>query len=145
MTRKTTFEKEIERNGYFYYVSKGTSMLPLIREGRDILLIGRIDGRLKKYDIPLYKRKNGLYVLHRIMKVRDKDYVLCGDNHTYMETGITDDDLVGVLTELVRNGKTISLNSLPYRLYTFFWCDLFFFRVICLKLKNILYRLINAR
>ena len=41
---------------------RGTSMLPLLKEGRDSVTLSKPVGRLKKYDIPLYRRKNGQYV-----------------------------------------------------------------------------------
>ena len=78
---KSSFEEEIRRSGYLLYRNVGDSMLPLIRQGRDLVLISRKpEGRLKKYDVPLYKRDSGQYVLHRILKVRKDDYIICGDN-----------------------------------------------------------------
>ena len=68
---KSTFEEEIARNGFLLYRNVGDSMLPLIRQGRDLVLVSRKpEGRLKKYDVPLYRRDSGQYVLHRILKVR---------------------------------------------------------------------------
>ena len=78
---RSTFEEQLAQNGRLIYTNKGSSMLPLIREGRDLLIIEPVHGRLKKYDVPLYKRDSGQYVLHRILKVRSDDYVICGDNH----------------------------------------------------------------
>lgn len=89
--RKSTFEEEIAHNGFLLYRNVGDSMLPLIRQGKDLLLIARKpEGRLSKYDVPLYRRDSGQYVLHRILKVRENDYVICGDNRWHRETGITD-------------------------------------------------------
>ena len=79
---KTTFEKIIEKDGKLIYTNRGDSMMPLIKEGRDLIIIEKPVGRLKKYDVPLYKRDSGQYVLHRVLKVRDDDYVICGDNRT---------------------------------------------------------------
>ena len=76
----TRFEDIIDRDGRLIYTNVGDSMMPLIRQDRDLLIIEKPDGRLKKYDVPLYKRDNGQYVLHRILKVREDDYVICGDN-----------------------------------------------------------------
>ena len=75
----TRFEDVIERDGRLVYTNVGDSMRPLIRQDRDILIIEKPHGRLKKYDVPLYKRDSGQYVLHRVLKVREKDYVICGD------------------------------------------------------------------
>lgn len=42
----------------------GTSMLPMLRRGIDSVVLSPVTGRLKKYDIPLYIRENGKYILH---------------------------------------------------------------------------------
>lgn len=47
--RNSTFEAEIEKHGRLVYTNKGTSMLPLLREGKDLFVIVRKpEGRLKK-------------------------------------------------------------------------------------------------
>ena len=115
-------------------------MMPLIRQGRDLMVIsGKPSGRLKKYDVPLYRRDNGQYVLHRILKVRDNDYVICGDNRWNREYGITDEQMIGVLSAVIRNGKTVSVTDRKYLLYVHLWCDLFYLRALilwCLKLPG---------
>jgi len=105
-------------------------MMPLIKQDRDLLIIKPVHSRLKKYDVPLYKRDSGQYVLHRILKVRPKDYVICGDNRWHKEYGITDRHIIGILTAVVRNGKEISVNDWKYRLYVHLWCDLFPVRAV---------------
>ena len=112
---KATFEDILNTKGELIYTNVGDSMFPLIQP-RDLLIIKKWDGApLKKYDIPLYKRDSGQYVLHRVIKVRKHDYVLCGDNRHWKETGITDRHILGVLTAIVRNGETISLDTPHYR------------------------------
>ena len=86
MTNTSTFEEELERNGILIYTNRGDSMMPLLRENRDLIHIRRVNGRCRKYDVPLYKRDSGQYVLHRILKVRKNDYVICGDKE--LRTGI---------------------------------------------------------
>lgn len=137
----TTFEDEINRNGRLIFTNVGDSMQPLIRQGRDLLIIEKPEGRLKKYDVPLYKRDSGKYVLHRIMKVRKDDYVICGDNRYRMEYGITDRNIIGVLTAVVRNGRELHVTDIRYRIYVHLWCDLFPLRVCLLRSKKIFERL----
>ena len=50
---KSTFEEEIKKSGKIIYTNVGDSMMPFIRQGRDVLVISRAEGRLKRYDIPL--------------------------------------------------------------------------------------------
>ena len=132
----TRFEDVIERDGRLIYTNVGDSMRPLIRQDRDILIIGKPNGRLKKYDVPLYKRDSGQYVLHRILKVRERDYVICGDNRYSKEYGITDRHIIGVLTAVVRDGKEIPITDRRYRLYVHLWCDFFPIRVFILKARK---------
>ena len=103
MTNTSTFEEELERNGILIYTNRGDSMMPLLRENRDLIHIRRVNGRCRKYDVPLYKRDSGQYVLHRILKVRKNDYVICGDNRWKREYGITDRHILGVLEAVTRD------------------------------------------
>ena len=139
---KSSFEEEIRRSGYLLYRNEGDSMLPLIRQSRDLVLISRKpEGRLKKYDVPLYMRDSGQYVLHRILKVRRDDYVLCGDNRWQRETGISDRHIIGVLTAVIRDGKRLPVTDRRYRMYVHLWCDLFFLRALLLWCRDILKRI----
>lgn len=119
---KATFEQVIDEEGVLIYTNVGDSMYPLIKP-HDLLVIKKTELPLKRLDIPLYKRDNGQYVLHRIVKVCDGEYVMCGDNRTCLETGISDRHILGVLTDIVRNGETISVYSPKYRLYAHIWSD----------------------
>ena len=135
---KATFEEIIERDGRLIYTNKGDSMMPLIKEGRDLLVIEKTNARLKRFDVPLYKRDTGQYVLHRIIKVRQNDYVICGDNRVNKEYGITDRHIIGVLTAVIRNGKELSVNSTKYKAYVRLWYLLFPVRFIFIKMRNLL-------
>lgn len=124
----STFEDEINRTGHLVYTNRGDSMMPLLRENRDLIHIRKPQGRCRKYEVPLYKRDSGQYVLHRILKVRKEDYVICGDNRCHREYGITDRHIIGVLEGVTRDGKYIPVTDRKYRMYVHFWCDLFYLR-----------------
>ena len=64
-----SFEELLETKGYIVYRTVGYSMLPLLRQKRDIVEI-RPKGaeRCRKNDVVLYKRNNK-YILHRILEV----------------------------------------------------------------------------
>ena len=74
MTEGSNIERELKENGRLIYSNRGVSMYPLIRQGKDLVVIEPVSGRLKKYDVPLYKRSNDshVYVLHRIIMVREQ-------------------------------------------------------------------------
>lgn len=127
-----SFEDVLARDGRLIYTNVGGSMMPMLRQRRDLLIIERPRGALRKYDIPLYKRDSGKYILHRILKVRKDGYVLCGDNQWRREYGVTDRQIIGVLTAFVRDGKEIPVTDRRYRLYVHLWCDLFWPRAAIL-------------
>ena len=82
------FEEELEKSGKLVYTTVGVSMRPLIKQDRDISIISKPNGRLKKFDVALYKRPNGQYVLHRVVKVLENGYVILGDNCVSKEYNI---------------------------------------------------------
>lgn len=138
---KSTFEEELKEKGVLVYTNVGTSMRPLIRQGKDVMIISSLDklGRnLKKMDVPLYKRESGQYVLHRIIKVTKDGYVIRGDNTYSNEYGVTDSQILGVLSGVIRNGKEISVNSLGYKVYSYLWLYTYYIRkvVVWVKRKN---------
>ena len=152
----TTFEEELARKGNIIYPNVGDSMMPLIRQGKDLLIIQRPPEwneqdygdsavKLKRLDVPLYKRDNGAYVLHRILKVRKNDYVICGDNRYCREYGITDRNIIGVLTGVIRDGREISVTDFKYRVYSHLWCDFFYIRALLLHTGALIRRIKNRK
>ena len=115
----SSIEKEIAEKGRLTYTGKGVSMWPLIRQKKDVVVIERPKGRLKKNDVALYKtdKNKHRYTLHRIIDVTENEYVCRGDNCMKKEYGITEDMIVGVMTELYRDGKKTSLESVGYKAY----------------------------
>ena len=115
-----SFEEELEKSGKLIYTNVGVSMRPLLKEGRDLVTIRTFEGRLKKYDVPLYRRKSGGYLLHRIIDVKYDHYVIRGDN-TFKKEHVPDKELVGVLTGFKRKGKNCTVDSRGYRVYARVW------------------------
>ena len=107
-------------------------MKPLLRNRRDIVEI-RAKGseRYNKYDVVLYKR-GPKYILHRIIEVRPKDYVIVGDHNYRKEYGITDDHILGKMVRVIRNGKEIRMDNRLYHLYYHLWCDFYPIRAFLL-------------
>lgn len=142
---KTTYEEELNRNGSFTYTNIGVSMLPLLKQGRDLFTIEKKSGRCKRYDVVLYKRQPQSYVLHRVVEVRENDYVILGDNCLNKEYGIKDEDIVGVMTSFVRKGREYSVHNKGYRIYSGVWYFLYPVRRILMKLKIFLRKIKNGR
>ena len=112
--------ESLANEGTVHFSPKGTSMLPMLRQGIDSVVLSPLPAKLKKYDIPLYKRDNGQFVLHRIVKV-DENYTCVGDNQFCLEKGIRHDQMIAVVTEFYRENRRISVNSLSYKVYCRLW------------------------
>ena len=102
------------------FAPRGISMLPMIVQGRDSVILSNPPDKLKKYDIALYRRHDGSFVLHRVIKVR-QTYTCIGDNQFKAEKGIEHSQVIAVVTAFTRNGKTYSTSCAGYRLYCVLW------------------------
>ena len=132
---KSSFEDIIGEQGRLIYTCVGDSMNPLIKEG-DLLVISNVTRPLKKYDIPLYKRDNGQYVLHRIIDIEHGGYVMCGDNRDIAERGIGDRHIIGVLTAVIRDGVESPVGYPITDLYTRLWYSSLSFRKLVFRAKR---------
>lgn len=100
----------------------GDSMAPLWRHKRDFVTLTLCDrDRLKKGDVPLYRRKNGQYVLHRIVRVVPGGYDLCGDAQVFVERGIPAESIIAVVSAFTRKGRNVHRDNPLYRLYSAVW------------------------
>ena len=100
----------------------GNSMRPLFVHKRDSVILAACDPRsLKRGDVPFYRRDDGHYVLHRIVRVEDRSYTLVGDAQSDLERGLPKENVLAVMTGFVRKGKTVSCHNTWYRVYVAVW------------------------
>lgn len=99
---------------------RGISMLPMLRQGIDSVVLSPLPEKLHKYDLPLYQRDDGHYVLHRIVKV-GQTYTCIGDNQFDFEPGLRHDQMIALVTAFTRGDREIPVTDTGYRLYCRFW------------------------
>ena len=133
---------ELLENHTIQFQPQGYSMYPLFVPGRDSAVIEKADcDRLKKGDVILYRRENGILVLHRICRITKDGFYTVGDNQTAVEGPLTASQISGKLIHIIRNGYSFSVNHPVYRILSGFWLFLRpVRRPICLltaKLKSI--------
>jgi len=136
-----TIEEVLAENGSIISTTVGVSMYPLLRNRRDNVIIHPVNGRLKKYDVPLYRRGEQ-YVLHRIIGQTEGAYIIIGDNCTAKET-VPFENVIGVAVGFYRHNKYIDANAPLYRHYSRIWVAIFPIRMFykrCRHLLGIIYR-----
>ena len=117
----STFEQILKKDGKLIYKTKGVSMNPMLYQNRDLVVIRPPEGRLKEHDVALYRRGKS-YVLHRVIAVNDDGtYLIRGDN-TYIDEIVPEREVIGVLTEFVRDGKRYKVTDPEYLRYVEMWC-----------------------
>ncbi len=112
----------LNQNGQIIGTTKGNSMTPLFRSGKDKALIVPITAKLKIGDVLLYKSPNSTTVnLHRIVAFKDNHPIFRGDSLFFKETNIPKTDILGILKGFWRDNKYYDCekNTL-YRIYVFY-------------------------
>lgn len=112
--------EQLDKEESVRFYPSGISMLPMLRQGIDSVVLSPLPEKLKKYDLPLYQRKSGQYVMHRIVKVGDT--ITCiGDNQFYLERELGYDQMIGIVTAFYRGEKYHSVTEFGYQLYCRLW------------------------
>lgn len=134
---ESSIETELKENGVYVSTTAGTSMKPMLRNRRDrIVLLPVGDRVLEKWDLPMYRRPDGKYILHRIIEVKEDHYVIRGDN-TFVKEYVPREWILGYVSEFYRGKKHISTDSRAYRFYAAFWHAIYPLRVPFHKLRRL--------
>lgn len=122
----------------------GNSMCPFLRHRRDQVVLAKPADptTLQTGDVPLYRRKSGQLVLHRIVERDDGKkrrlygerellptmhssgsltYTMLGDAQTVREPNIASDQIIAVAVAFLRKGKRWDCRSTAYRRRALRW------------------------
>ncbi len=135
----------LRQNQEVEVLTSGRSMEPLLKEHRDIAVISRPIAPFKNGDIVLYLRGENKCVLHRIVKIKDKELVIRGDNNLFYERDIKKEDIIGILTAVYRNGKYMPRESAKFKWFGLLNKLRFPFIFIYRKTKYFLWKILKAK
>ena len=145
MKQTGNIEQCLKELGFAVVPTKGTSMWPLLIEGKCRVKITAAEEKMvKKGDIVLYRRTDGTMVLHRIMKVEEDGFRVCGDHQWKLDEKVQEEQILAVAQGFFINGNYIDEKTWWYRLYKRFWngnltirrCCLAFLRLSGLENKS---------
>ncbi len=114
----------------------GYSMYPMVASLRDSVVL-TMPKELRRGDIPLFKRNDGKYILHRIVGIKNGAYKIRGDYEQKIEYPVYPEQVIAVVNGFYRNNKYISCDNIKYKLYKAFWMNTAFFRPLFLKILAI--------
>ncbi len=131
--------KGLDECGEFVFLPKGRSMLPTIVQFKDRVKLIKADN-IKKYSIVLYKRENGQFVMHRVVRIKNGTYTMCGDNQLGYEKGIKKEQIIALVSEIIHeDGKIVSCIGFGNYMHGFFIRAVRFIPRIWKGLKRRLY------
>ena len=115
-----TIKEAIEQNGQILHFTKGISMKPMLTEGENPVVVGRLTRALKKRDVVLFDGDSDC-VLHRIVKIKKGMVVTRGDNNLFYDRMISVADVYGIMLGYYKGDKYIDCQkNIGYKLYSFF-------------------------
>lgn len=95
--RKTTVELELSETGRCLVQTVGTSMEPILHNRYSSVVIESDGSPLSVNDVVLFKRPDGAYVLHRIIKIDSDWFYIRGDN-CYSTEKVKREQILGRMT-----------------------------------------------
>lgn len=130
-------EAEISEGNPVRIRLKGQSMFPLLRNGKDIVVLHPCRKEdLRPMDVVLF-RYRGIHVLHRILHREENRLLIQGDGSYVAREECTTDDVVGVVREVIRSsGKSISVDSWRWRFPSRLWRSLGILRTPILRVLH---------
>lgn len=144
----TNYKEILDKDGYIAQFPTGFSMFPMLRQGIDTVVIKKIDRKPRENDVVFYLLDNGKYILHRVIKVQEKGYIIRGDNCYFNEYNVQDRHIIGILEGFYRGDDYIDCKTnKKYKFYVFwrrrtYYVRLAIYKVRCFlsKVKHLIFK-----
>ena len=115
----------------------GTSMHPFLMEDRDsVELSTSLFSEVKSGNIVLILRKNGQYILHRVITKTDNCFYIVGDAQQEIEGPLYPNQLIAVVTSVWKKKKHIQCSNLWWKTLSYVWLKLRPFRYFIMRIQR---------
>lgn len=112
---------QLQHDGQANLTVTGNSMYPMLRHRQDTVRLRLTDRAPGNRELILYRRENGQYVLHRIVRVTGPGQYLCaGDNQWELEK-VRAEQVIALVDAFCRKGRHYQVTDPGYRLYVWVW------------------------
>lgn len=139
---KIDLEQLLREGNIIRIKPQGYSMYPLFIPGRDEALIQQTDGTdCHRNDVVLYRRDQGILVLHRICRITSDGFYMVGDNQCEVEGPLRQDQIIGKLIAVNRNSREFTVGNPFYKFVSSLWLFMLPVRPFCFKLSAFLRKL----
>lgn len=130
-------EEEIAQGKPVCFRLKGNSMFPLLKNGKDSVILEKCSAdELKPMDVVLF-RYRGSHVLHRIIQRNGDDLLIQGDGSIVAMEQCTVKDVVGKVTAIYQpSEKVLSVDNWKWTLPSRLWRISNPLRVFMLKVAH---------
>ena len=105
--------EKLNKNEVISFVPKGDSMWPILKNKGQSVIVSAKKERLKELDVALYVRGQNTFVLHRVLKVLEDGYLVCGDSQFDLEK-VYEEQIFGVMLGFYRGKKYIDCQEEKY-------------------------------
>lgn len=99
----------------------GSSMAPFLVHQRDTIFFRKPHRELRVGDMVFYRRRNGQYVMHRIVRIRDGGYYLVGDAQQEIEGPLDRCQIFALVTAVERKGRLLRPGSFWWEFFARVW------------------------
>ncbi len=139
---KIDLEQLLREENIIRIKPQGYSMYPLFIPERDEALIQQTDYTdCHRNDVVLYRRDQGILVLHRICRIISDGFYMVGDNQYEVEGPLRQDQIIGKLIAVNRNSREFTVGNPFYKFVSSLWLFMLPVRPFCFKLSAFLRKL----
>jgi len=122
------FFAEVERllgeGGEVTITIRGNSMQPILRDGRDKVVLRHYEGeRIQRGDVMLFRYRGG-YVLHRVVSVEGKRITFAGDGNYKLYEQAQRSDIVARMVAYIKDDRRVECTQREWLRYSRVWMAL---------------------
>lgn len=117
-------ERLLNEGGEVMITIRGNSMQPVLRDGRDKVVLRRYEGsEVLRGEVMLFRYRGG-HVLHRVVSVEGERITFAGDGNYKLYEQAQRSDIVARMVAYIKDGRRVECTGREWRRYSRLWMAL---------------------